>query len=174
VKNQGDCTAITELQDAWKQLTGKELPVVASLKDYSLVIGTEKSKLIQTLGLQKELQTLGNDGFIIRTMKSKGNKITVIASKGENGLLYAVFNLLRNIQLYVPSSNILRTIQLSSSPFTFDIKEVPSYKIRILNHWDNLDGTIERGYAGHSLWKWDELPGKLSPRYKNMLVPMLQ
>ena len=77
----GDCTAITELQDAWKQLTGKELPV-ASLKDYSLVIGTEKSKLIQSLGLQKELQTLGSDGFIIRTMKSKGNKITVIASKG--------------------------------------------------------------------------------------------
>ena len=86
--------------------------------------------------------------------------------RGENGLLYAVFNLIRNIQLYVPSSNILRTIQLSSSPFSFDIKEVPSYKIRILNHWDNLDGTIERGYAGHSLWKWDELPGKLSPRYK--------
>ncbi len=165
-EESGDCTAITELQYAWKQLTGKELPVAASLKDYSLVIGTEKSKLIQSLGLQKELQTLGSDGFIIRTMKSKGNKITVIASKGENGLLYAVFNLLRNIQLYVPSSNILRTIQLSSSPFTFDIKEVPSYKIRILNHWDNLDGTIERGYAGHSLWKWDELPGKLSPRYK--------
>jgi Alpha-glucuronidase len=125
----GDCTTITELQDAWKQLTGKELPVAASLKDYSLVIGTEKSKLIQSLGLQKELQTLGSDGFIIRTMKSKGNKITVIASKEENGLLYAVFNLIRNIQLYVPSSNILRTIQLSSSPFYFDIKEVPTYKI---------------------------------------------
>ena len=40
------------------------------------------------------------------------------------------------------------------------------YRIRILNHWDNLDGTIERGYAGHSLWKWDELPSVVSPRYE--------
>jgi alpha-glucuronidase len=35
----------------------------------------------------------------------------------------------------------------------------------MLNHWDNLNGTIERGYAGRSLWQWDELPGKVSPRY---------
>ena len=35
-----------------------------------------------------------------------------------------------------------------------------------MNHWDNLDGTIERGYAGHSLWKWDELPSVVSPRYE--------
>ena len=35
----------------------------------------------------------------------------------------------------------------------------------MLNHWDNMDGTIERGYAGRSLWQWNELPGTLSPRY---------
>ena len=38
--------------------------------------------------------------------------------------------------------------------------------MRILNHWDNLNGTVERGYAGRSIWKWDELPAKLSPRYE--------
>lgn len=37
--------------------------------------------------------------------------------------------------------------------------------LRIINHWDNLDGTVERGYAGRSLWQWDSLPGVLSPRY---------
>ena len=37
---------------------------------------------------------------------------------------------------------------------------------RILNHWDNPDGTVERGYAGRSLWNWEELPGTLSPRYE--------
>lgn len=42
----------------------------------------------------------------------------------------------------------------------------PAFGLRILNHWDNLDGTIERGYAGRSLWKWDELPDSLSPRYE--------
>ena len=49
---------------------------------------------------------------------------------------------------------------------SLNISERPDYRIRILNHWDNLDGTIERGYAGHSLWKWDELPSVVSPRYE--------
>lgn len=42
----------------------------------------------------------------------------------------------------------------------------PFYKYRILNHWDNPDGTVERGYAGKSIWKWDELPETISPRYE--------
>lgn len=46
------------------------------------------------------------------------------------------------------------------------VTENPFYSLRILNHWDNLDGTIERGYAGQSLWQWDELPSTLSPRYE--------
>ena len=36
---------------------------------------------------------------------------------------------------------------------------VPAFPLRILNHWDNLDGTIERGYAGKSIWLWDEIEG---------------
>jgi len=38
-------------------------------------------------------------------------------------------------------------------------------RYRLLNHWDNPDGSVERGYAGRSLWKWDELPQKADPRY---------
>jgi alpha-glucuronidase len=38
---------------------------------------------------------------------------------------------------------------------------------RILNHWDNLDRTIERGYAGFSLWDWPRLPGYIDPRYRD-------
>ncbi|KAB2857159.1 MAG: alpha-glucuronidase, partial [Anaerolineae bacterium] len=41
----------------------------------------------------------------------------------------------------------------------------PRLKYRILNHWDNLDGTIERGYAGFSFWDWHKLPDYLAPRY---------
>jgi len=37
----------------------------------------------------------------------------------------------------------------------------------MLNHWDNLNGTIERGYAGRSLWQWSELPGTIDPRYRD-------
>lgn len=49
---------------------------------------------------------------------------------------------------------------------TETIEESPRFPLRILNHWDNLDGTIERGYAGRSLWRWDELPDSVSPRYR--------
>jgi len=45
-------------------------------------------------------------------------------------------------------------------------EETPAYNVRVLNHWDNLDGTIERGYSGHSIWNWDELPDVVSPRYR--------
>lgn len=44
-----------------------------------------------------------------------------------------------------------------------DGKAIP---LRLLNHWDNPDGTVERGYAGRSIWKWDELPDSVSPRYE--------
>lgn len=46
-----------------------------------------------------------------------------------------------------------------------DGESAPCFKLRILNHWDNPDGTVERGYAGRSLWDWDSLPDSLSPRY---------
>lgn len=149
-----DNLAFGELQTAWRQLTGTELPVTRSVQEHSLVIGTKSSKLIQPFGLSKELQALGNEGFIIRTMKHQGKDCLVLASEGKTGVMYAVFNLLRTIQTALPF------------PSSMNVKEKPAYKIRVLNHWDNPDGTIERGYAGHSLWKWEDLPGKLSSRYK--------
>lgn len=89
------------------------------------------------------------DGYrIISTPK----KITVSA-KTDLGLLYGSYYLL-NLQQQKADFSHLK------------LEEKPSYDVRILNHWDNLDGTIERGYAGHSLWKWEDLPGKISPRYE--------
>ena len=86
------------------------------------------------------------------TIKSVQNKLVISAEK-ETGLLYGVYH-------------ILRLQQTKSALTNVNITEKPSYDIRILNHWDNLDGTIERGYAGHSLWKWEDLPNKISPRYE--------
>jgi alpha-glucuronidase len=104
----------------------------------------------QTVELRKDtsLKNL-KDGY---TIKSGQNKI-VISSAKEIGLLYGVYHILRLQQTNASTSNL-------------NIKEKPSYDVRILNHWDNLDGTIERGYAGHSLWKWEDLPNTISPRYE--------
>ncbi|GEJ43952.1 alpha-glucuronidase [Chryseobacterium sp. ON_d1] len=83
---------------------------------------------------------------------STSEKIVISAGK-EIGLLYGVYHILRLQQTKADLSH-LNTI------------EKPSYDVRILNHWDNLDGSIERGYAGRSLWKWEDLPGKISPSYE--------
>ncbi|MGI9649731.1 alpha-glucuronidase [Chryseobacterium sp. RLHN22] len=89
------------------------------------------------------------DGYkIVSTPK----KISILA-KTDLGLLYGSYHLLNLQQQKANFSNL-------------KLEEKPSYDVRILNHWDNLDGTIERGYAGHSLWKWEDLPNKLSPRYE--------
>ena len=75
----------------------------------------------------------------------------VIASPSEVGTLYGTFHFLRLLQTGRPIDAL-------------DIRERPRLARRLLNHWDNLDGSIERGYAGHSLWNWDELPARVDPR----------
>lgn len=89
------------------------------------------------------------DGYRI---VSTSEKIVISAGK-EIGLLYGVYHILRLQQTKADLSH-LNTI------------EKPSYDVRVLDHWDNLDGSIERGYAGRSLWKWEDLPGRISPRYE--------
>ena len=46
-----------------------------------------------------------------------------------------------------------------------DVRESPQVALRVLNHWDNLDRYVERGYAGSSLWDWQTLPQWREPRY---------
>ena len=89
------------------------------------------------------------EGFRIR---QEDNKIT-LTSPTETGLLYAAYHLLR---MQATGQNVTAT----------QTTENPAYSLRILNHWDNMDRTVERGYAGQSLWNWEELPNTLSDRYK--------
>ncbi|HBN91111.1 MAG TPA: hypothetical protein DD397_00990, partial [Hyphomonas sp.] len=44
-----------------------------------------------------------------------------------------------------------------------DVISRPKTKLRLLNHWDNLDRHVERGYAGQSIWDWHRLPDYLDP-----------
>jgi alpha-glucuronidase len=60
-------------------------------------------------------------------------------------------------------------MQTGQSFKNIDVCSKPKIQYRLLNHWDRLDGSISdnRGYAGKSLWKWDEMPDKVDPRYKD-------
>jgi len=98
----------------------------------------------------KDLQKQGKDGYRIT-----GNKLTGISilATTEQGLLYGAYHL-------------LRLQETGNDAGTLNIVESPKYDLRILNHWDNLNRTVERGYAGYSIWRWDQLPEQISPRYK--------
>ena len=61
--------------------------------------------------------------------------------------------------------HFLRLVQTRQTLEALDIVSKPRTHIRVLNHWDNLDGHVERGYAGQSIWDWHKLPDYLDPRY---------
>jgi alpha-glucuronidase len=92
---------------------------------------------------------LGDEGYTI----SRDADGLCITAKTQRGLMYGRYALQR-----MKACGELDTLHSVTSK--------PVYDLRILNHWDNLDGTIERGYAGHSLWRWSELPDSVSPRYR--------
>ena len=120
--------------------------------DGALVAGTGRSPIVATLGLDADLKTLGGEGYIVRSVRARGRRATVIAANTDIGVLYGAFHFLRLLQTHQRIDALA-------------IVERPRIQHRILNHWDNLDGSVERGYAGGSLWDWHKLPDFRSPRY---------
>ena len=121
----------------------------------TLIIGTPKSsKVVASLKLNDKLKKLGREGYIIQNSVIKGKKCIVISASTDAGILYGVFN-------------FLRILQTSKSLDNLKISESPKIKYRLLNHWNNLDRTVERGYAGFSIWDWHKLPDYLDPAYKD-------
>ena len=107
-----------------------------------------------TLVIDKEQkEPLINDGFIIKN--------DTIKACNDLGLLYGAYELLR---LQKEDNPLLR-----SKEFKRGIKSEPYYSLRLLNHWDNLDGSIERGYAGKSIF-WDKDQAKLSKNNTQRLI----
>jgi alpha-glucuronidase len=63
------------------------------------------------------------------------------------------------------SFHLLRLLQTNEPIASLHIVSSPRLKLRLLNHWDNLNRTVERGYAGFSIWNWHTLPGYIDQRY---------
>ncbi len=59
---------------------------------------------------------------------------------------------------------LLRELAQGADPSTLDITSAPAMPLRMLNHWDNPDGDVERGYAGRSIFDWWHLPDRLDQR----------
>ena len=124
-----------------------------TLEDNMLVVGTPQSvPLFKEQAFHAEIYGLSDEGYLILNCTIKGKKATAIVARTDIGVLYGVFH-------------YLRLMQTNQSLDKLYIKENPKLKYRVLNHWDNLNGTVERGYAGYSIWNWERLPSYKEQRY---------
>jgi alpha-glucuronidase len=149
--------AQAELVRGLRGLLGAESPIMAEpTQDGSVIFGTPASSaLVARLkldGAAGGLGRAGNEGYLIRSLGYEGHRVTVIAANTDIGVLYGTFHFLRLLQTHQSLEHL-------------DLISAPRIRNRVLDHWDNLDRTVERGYAGESIWDWHKLPDYLDPRY---------
>jgi alpha-glucuronidase len=129
-------SAKSELKRGLDGLLGQDTPIVSQPVDGAIVLQTGDT-------------TLPEDGFRIEAKTLDGHPVTVISARTDRGALYGAFRFLRDIQTRAPLA---------------DISDAPKIKLRVIDHWDNLNGSVERGYAGTSIFDWWRLPDLVDPR----------
>lgn len=125
-----------ELFRAVGTMTGVTPKFVSAGRGADLVFELDKNSL------------LSEEGYSIRSEK---NTVRVTA-KNSAGLLYGAFH-------------VIRIIQCGESLADLAIEENPKIGIRLLKHWDRLDGSVIWIDVEGSIWKWDELPARVDVRY---------
>src|SRR4029078_1221307 len=131
VLGSSQTTAIikTELSKAFSGLTGLSYKILSSPDKSSVFIAgiVSTSTIISSIVTKDELNLIGGEGFIIKTKPGK----TIITANTDIGVMYGVFHFLRLMQTQQSVSNL-------------NITSAPKIKLRLLNHWDNLNRTVER------------------------------
>ena len=145
-----------ELRRALPSLLDCHTPVTSELAPGpALVAGTAAALAASGMkAVPEACRDLGGEGYRIRTERTGKDTRIVIAANTDPAVLRGVFHFLRLLQ----TRQDIRALKIASRP---------RIRHRILAHWDNLDGSIERGYAGYSLWQWDDLPTVLADRYRD-------
>ena len=144
-----------ELLTGLRGLLGRDLPVVTkATRDHALILGNPRDPWIASIVSESDLRTASEEGYVVRRIAHEGGHRIVIVANREIGFLYGAFALLRHLQ----TGGTLTELNLVSAP---------KIERRLLNHWDNLNRTVERGYAGFSLWEWFYLPEIRNPRYRD-------
>ena len=129
--------AAAELARGLRSMLGGQFEVDATLPDAdAFVLGTP-DELHRLLPQWKRPSMLAPEAFALSKLDEHGHHLWIVAGGREKGELYGVFHLLEQVaeqREIVPNA------------------EAPSAAIRWVNQWDNLDGSIERGYAGRSIF----------------------
>lgn len=156
---EGESPTITaakkELQQGLDGLLGQPIPSVKNLKGGGIVIAARSNaSILSSFNMKEKLKNIQHEGFVIFNAMINNNKVIVISANEDSGILYGVFH-------------FLRLLQTNQDIHNLSIESSPKIKLRVLNHWDNLDRTVERGYAGFSLWDWHKLPDHIDARYRD-------
>ncbi len=141
-----------ELLNDLQGLLDKKIQLQDKIDNGIVLIGAAADSIIHSLISNDTFNKIGKEGFVIKTVKRNEKNIIVIAGNTDVGALYGCFHFLRLLQTH-------QTIQHLS------IVSAPSVQLRMLDHWDNLNRTVERGYAGMSIWNWQKLPDYIDRRY---------
>jgi alpha-glucuronidase len=104
----------------------------------AIIVGTPTT-LPQLAAFATDVADLAADGYLLRSVAIDDHQVIAVIGRNDIGALYGSFHL-------------LRLLQTGQSLAALDLRESPAVQRRLLNHWDNLDRTVERGYAGASIW----------------------
>ncbi|MFW6035324.1 MAG: alpha-glucuronidase family glycosyl hydrolase [Halothermotrichaceae bacterium] len=138
-----------ELKKGIKGLFGLEINIKDSIEENKFNLLLAKIEELEKLEknefkdkINNEITEIKEEGYFIKQVAIGDAYKIIIGARTDCGLLYGMFNLLRMIQMETKIENL-------------DIVSNPANPIRMINHWDNLDGSIERGYAGKSIFYKD-------------------
>lgn len=143
-RSQNTESALRELQYGISEMFG----VLPELLDSSDTLTTDcirlavvHEELPPELDAASWAQELNEEGYVLKSFSDNSTAIhsLYVVGKTDKGLLYGAFHLLRLLQM----GEDLRDLH---------IIENPKNQLRMMNHWDNMDGSIERGYAGRSIF----------------------
>jgi alpha-glucuronidase len=143
--------AVAELQRGLGGLLAQDEPVADAPAAGAILVGTP-AELPAIAALHLPLPALGDEGYLVRSVSIAGAPVTVITGNTDIGVLYGAFAMLRELQTGRPIDRLA-------------LASAPKINLRMLDHWDNLDRSVERGYAGESIWDWWRLPDWHDPRY---------
>jgi alpha-glucuronidase len=143
-----------ELRLGLSGLFGESIRHAKTFNSADVLVALHTDVLLQPYKqeIEKRISAIGEEGFLIFSHSSGPSSKIVISARTHAGLLYGTYH-------------FLKLLQTNEKITPLSITESPRVKRRILNHWDNLDRTVERGYAGASIWDWHKLPEYLDPRY---------
>ena len=135
-------SAQQELIAGIRGMLGRNLQAVSGTPAGSAIVLATLTELRQAGTPFVLIGTLPADGYWLKTINASGRRYIVITAANDRGVLYGAFAMLRKIAL-------------GESIADLDEKQSPSVPARWVNEWNNLDGTIERGYGGRSIF-WDD------------------